>query len=135
MKAIVLEEFGGPEVLRLIQRERPSPDAGEALVQVAASGVCYHDLLDRGLGHTAGPTTGLEPARTEAGHLERKASTDTFFPTHDLRVGDKPLIEGQGERVHAAIPGRAVGLAGQGAACRLRCGEVVAEEAGLVDDE
>jgi acryloyl-coenzyme A reductase len=48
MKAIVVEAFGGPEVLKLVERETPTPAPGEALVEVAACGVCYHDLLDRG---------------------------------------------------------------------------------------
>src|SRR4051812_38277014 len=47
LKAMVVEEFGGPERLRLVERERPAPGPGEVLVQVAACGVCYHDLLDR----------------------------------------------------------------------------------------
>jgi len=47
MKAIVVEQFGGPEQLKLVERDRPTPGPGEALVQVAACGVCYHDVLDR----------------------------------------------------------------------------------------
>jgi acryloyl-coenzyme A reductase len=48
MKAIVVEAFGGPEALRLVERQTPTAGPGEALVQVAACGVCYHDVLDRG---------------------------------------------------------------------------------------
>src|SRR5437867_11566993 len=42
MRAIVLPEPGAP--LRLEDIPRPSPRAGEVLVQVAACGVCHTDL-------------------------------------------------------------------------------------------
>ena len=47
MKAIVLKAFGGPDVLRLEERQRPTPGVGEALVKVAAVGVCHHDVMHR----------------------------------------------------------------------------------------
>jgi NADPH:quinone reductase-like Zn-dependent oxidoreductase len=36
MRAIVISEHGGPEVLRLIERPDPAPAAGEVLVRVTA---------------------------------------------------------------------------------------------------
>ena len=42
MRAAVLTEVGGP--LRLEEIPRPSPKAGEVLVQVTACGVCHTDL-------------------------------------------------------------------------------------------
>ena len=39
MKAIRMHEFGGPEVLKLEDIERPVPDADEILVKVFASGI------------------------------------------------------------------------------------------------
>ncbi len=39
MKAIVIREFGGPEVMRLEEVPTPDPGAGEVLVQVAAVSV------------------------------------------------------------------------------------------------
>lgn len=47
MKAIVIERFGGPEVLELREVETPRPGHGEVLVRVRASGVCFHDILIR----------------------------------------------------------------------------------------
>ncbi len=47
MKAIVVRAFGGPEQLELTDLPTPTPGPGEALVRVAACGVCGHDLLDR----------------------------------------------------------------------------------------
>ena len=39
MKAVVIDEFGGPEVLHVIDRELPEPGAGQVRVRVRASGV------------------------------------------------------------------------------------------------
>ncbi len=43
VKAIRIEEFGGPEVLRYVDVEEPSPGEGEVLVEVARSGINFAD--------------------------------------------------------------------------------------------
>jgi NADPH:quinone reductase len=43
MKAIQIEEFGGPEVLRYRDVEDPVPGEGEVLVEVARSGINFAD--------------------------------------------------------------------------------------------
>ena len=50
MRAIVLPNFGGPEVFSRQEVARPVPAADQMLLKVAACGVCGHDLLNRG-GH------------------------------------------------------------------------------------
>lgn len=47
MRAIEICEFGGPEVLRLCDRERPVPGRGEVLIRVRAAGVNRPDVLQR----------------------------------------------------------------------------------------
>jgi len=47
MKAIVVKNTGGPEVLNYTELETPRPRAGEALVKVAAIGVNYIDVYHR----------------------------------------------------------------------------------------
>lgn len=47
MKAIVAPEPGGPEALRLVDRERPVPGPGDLLVRVEAAGVNRADVLQR----------------------------------------------------------------------------------------
>ncbi|MEV6769529.1 NADP-dependent oxidoreductase [Nocardia sp. NPDC051030] len=44
MRAVVIQEFGGPEVLRSIETPVPSPGAGEVLVKVGASPVNPIDI-------------------------------------------------------------------------------------------
>jgi putative PIG3 family NAD(P)H quinone oxidoreductase len=47
MKAIEIAGPGGPEVLRLIERPTPQPQAGEVLVRVEAAGVNRPDIMQR----------------------------------------------------------------------------------------
>jgi NADPH:quinone reductase len=43
MKAIQIEEFGGPEVLKYVELPDPEPGEGEVVVEVARSGVNFGD--------------------------------------------------------------------------------------------
>lgn len=47
MKAIRVEEFGEPEVLRYVDAERPSPGEGEVLIEVRSAGINYADTMRR----------------------------------------------------------------------------------------
>src|SRR5260221_13830382 len=43
MKAIQIKEFGGPEVLELVEVDDPVPGEGEVVVEVARAGVNFAD--------------------------------------------------------------------------------------------
>jgi NADPH:quinone reductase len=43
MKAIQIQEFGGPELLELVEIEDPTPGPGEVLVEIARSGINFAD--------------------------------------------------------------------------------------------
>ncbi|MGB3681170.1 MAG: NADPH:quinone oxidoreductase family protein [Rubrobacteraceae bacterium] len=47
MKAMLVEEFGEPDVLRPGEVERPEPGEGEVLIEVRAAGVNYADTMRR----------------------------------------------------------------------------------------
>lgn len=47
MRAIVVQEAGGPQVLELVERATPEPGPGELLVDVAAAGVNFIDTYQR----------------------------------------------------------------------------------------
>lgn len=47
MKAVVVERFGGPEVMVVRDRPRPRPGPHDVCVHVRACGVCRHDALTR----------------------------------------------------------------------------------------
>jgi NADPH2:quinone reductase len=68
MKAIRVQQFGGPEVLRLEEVAEPSPRAGEAVVAIDAAGVNYIDVYFRTGAYKMPPpfTPGLEAGGTVA---------------------------------------------------------------------
>ena len=45
MKRVVVDHYGGPEVLRVVEDEDPRPGPGEVLVRVLAAGVSYTDAM------------------------------------------------------------------------------------------
>lgn len=47
MRAVIVEQTGGPEVLTLVERESPLPGPGEVRVKVAAAGVNFIDTYQR----------------------------------------------------------------------------------------
>ncbi|GAA1670262.1 NADP-dependent oxidoreductase [Glycomyces endophyticus] len=60
MRAVVQDELGGPEVLRVAEVERPAPGPTEILVRVRAAGVNPTDWKSR----ESGGLTGLKPPFT-----------------------------------------------------------------------
>lgn len=65
MKAVIAREPGGPEVLQVVERPVPEPQAGEVLIRVAAAGVNRPDLMQRNGAPTPPGTSdvlGLEAA-------------------------------------------------------------------------
>lgn len=51
MRAIVFEEFGGPEVLKLVELPDPAPAPGEVTIDVAYAGVNFADVKARADGY------------------------------------------------------------------------------------
>ena len=55
MKAVVVEEFGPPENLKLVELPKPVPKPGEVVVKVAFCGVNFIDVDTSGRVCNAGP--------------------------------------------------------------------------------
>ena len=72
MKAIRIQETGGPEVMSLEEVETPTPHKDQVLIRVAAAGINFADLAQRQgayLTRTRTPMTlGVEVAGTVVGH-------------------------------------------------------------------
>jgi NADPH2:quinone reductase len=47
VKAVLLDGFGGPEVLRIGEADRPTPSAGQVLIRVVATSVNRPDIVQR----------------------------------------------------------------------------------------
>ncbi|MBZ5628092.1 MAG: NADPH:quinone reductase [Acidobacteriia bacterium] len=70
MKAIVVREFGGPEVLRVEEVSDPRPGRGEVLVRVRAIGVNPVDTYIRSGAYGIKPTLPYTPGSDAAGEVE-----------------------------------------------------------------
>ena len=70
MKAIVVHEFGGPEVLRLEEVPTPRPMAGQVLVRIRAAGVNPYDTYMRNGVYAIKPPLPYTPGSDGAGDVE-----------------------------------------------------------------
>jgi acryloyl-coenzyme A reductase len=69
MRAILANEFGGPDVLQFATVPSPTPGMGELLIQIEACGVCFHDLLTRTGLLKRGVTLPFIPGHEPAGRV------------------------------------------------------------------
>ena len=67
MRAIQLQEFGGPEVLRLVELPRPEVGPGTVLVEVAVAGMNFADTHQRENSYLARASLPLIPGTEVAG--------------------------------------------------------------------
>lgn len=67
MRAIQQREFGGPEVLRLVELPRPDPAPGELLIEVSRAGLNFADTHTRTNDYIAKATLPLVPGVEVAG--------------------------------------------------------------------
>jgi NADPH:quinone reductase-like Zn-dependent oxidoreductase len=89
MKAVEVTRFGGPDVLRLADVERPSPISTEVLVRVIAAGVNPVDVKTRrgqGVARWVGPPPFI-PGWDVAGVVEGMGYGVTRFEVGDLVYG------------------------------------------------
>lgn len=69
MRAVAISEYGDPDVLDVIDRDRPSPDAGELLIEVDAAGINFADLQQRMGTYVGGPEPPFVPGFEVAGRV------------------------------------------------------------------
>ena len=84
MKRVLVDRFGGPEVLRVVEDEVPRPGPGEVRVRVLAAGVSFTDAQLR-----AGTYLGVPPPPFTPGY-ELIGVVDELGPACSrLHVGDR----------------------------------------------
>jgi putative PIG3 family NAD(P)H quinone oxidoreductase len=88
MRAVTITEFGGPDVLRIREMERPRPGTGEIRVRVRSSGVNRADLIQR-LGHYPAPPGAPEdvPGLEFAGEVEALGPGVSLWKEGDRVMG------------------------------------------------
>ena len=88
MKAILVHQFGGPEVLKLEEIATPRPGPGEVLVRIHAAGVNPYDTYMRTGGYSIKPPLPYTPGSDGGGVVET--------------VGEGVTKVKQGDRVYTA---------------------------------
>ena len=101
MKAIEISSFGGPEVLKLVERPMPSPSADEILVRVEAAGVARADLLQRQGKYPPMPGASDIPGLDIAGVVERVGESVTTFASGDRICA---ILNGGGYAEYCVVP-------------------------------
>src|SRR5512132_4609554 len=84
MKRVVVDHFGGPEVLQLVDEPDPRPGPGEVLVRVLAARVSYTDAMLRVGSYLGVPKPPFTPGYELVGVVEELGPGCTT-----LRVGDR----------------------------------------------
>ena len=85
MKRVIVDRFGGPEVLKVVEEEDPRPDRGEVLVKVLAAGVSFTDAQLRAGTYLPGaPKPPFTPGYELVGVVEELGPGCSR-----LRVGDR----------------------------------------------
>ena len=73
MKAIQIQEFGGPDVLEYVELDDPMPGEGEVLVDVARSGVNFADTHATRNDYLAEQDAAADPRRRDQRPHPRRA--------------------------------------------------------------
>jgi len=68
---IIVTRYGGPDALRVVEEERPEPQAGEVRVRVMAAGVSLPDLMAREGVHPETPLVPFTPGWDLVGMVDR----------------------------------------------------------------
>jgi NADPH2:quinone reductase len=102
MRAVLIQEFGPPDVLKLREVPRPQPGPGEALVRVAASGLNRADLLQRRGRYPVPPGYPEDiPGLELAGTVEEIGEGVTAVSVGDTAMG---ILGGGGYAEYALSP-------------------------------
>ena len=101
MKVVEIAQFGPPSVLRLAQRDVPTPSPDEVLIQVEAIGVCRPDSLQRRGLHPPPSGASDVPGLEVAGNVVQAGAR-----VPEWKAGDRvcALLAGGGYAEYATAP-------------------------------
>ena len=95
MRAVQIEEFGGPEVLQVVDVPKPEPGDGEVLIEVSRAGMNFADTHQRENSYLARYETPLILGGEVAGTHRRRPPRRGARPQRRLRrVRGRPRVRG-----------------------------------------
>jgi NADPH:quinone reductase-like Zn-dependent oxidoreductase len=98
MKRVVVDHFGGPEVVKVIEDEDPRPGPGEVRVRVLAAGVSYTDAMLRVGSYLGVPRPPFTPGYELVGVVEELGPGCSRLQVGD-RIGTLTVWGADAERV------------------------------------
>jgi NADPH2:quinone reductase len=98
MKRVVVDHFGGPEVLKVVEEDDPRPGPGEVRVKVLVAGVSFTDALIRAGTYLGGPKPPFTPGYELVGVVEELGTGCSRLRAGD-RVGALTVWGADAERV------------------------------------
>ena len=101
MKFIEASKFGGPEVLRVVESQTPSPTEGTLLVEIRAAGVNYADIMARSGFYPQVPKAPFRVGFEIAGVVKGIGKGVEGFKEGDSVAA---ITQGGGYATHAVIP-------------------------------
>jgi NADPH2:quinone reductase len=87
MKAISVEEFGGPEVMKLVELPRPQPGPGQVLVRMHAAGINPVETYIRAGTYSRKPALPFTPGNDGAGVIEQAGEGVNLRPGDRVYTG------------------------------------------------
>jgi NADPH2:quinone reductase len=105
MKAILVEQFGEPEVLGYTDTERPEPGEGEVLIEVRSAGVNYADTMRRRNQYLVPQELPFTPGSEVAGVV-----SEVGEGVDDVNAGDRvvSLLDAGGYAEYAIAPAQSL---------------------------
>lgn len=101
MQAVQITQPGGPEVLQLVEVERPAPGVGEVLIKVHAAGVNRPDVFQRMGSYPPPPGASVLPGLEVAGEIVGGDVAGSQFKLGDLVCA---LVPGGGYAEYCVTP-------------------------------
>jgi NADPH2:quinone reductase len=98
MRAIHVEQFGDPEVMRLGEAPQPAPEPGQVLVRIHAAGVNPVDTYIRSGNYATKPPLPYTPGADGAGVIERVGAD-----VRSLAPGDRVYVGGSVSGTYAEL--------------------------------
>jgi putative PIG3 family NAD(P)H quinone oxidoreductase len=101
MRAVEFEGAGGPEVIRVVQRQRPEPGPGEVLIKVVAAGLNRADVQQRRGVYPPPPGASDIPGLEVSGTI---AAVGREVPGFEVGASVCALLTGGGYAEYVAVP-------------------------------